>query len=55
MDLVSSNIRVVALMEHTSKDRHKILEKCTLPLTGVNVVKTIITELVILIILEFSE
>jgi 3-oxoacid CoA-transferase subunit B len=49
MDLVAGVRRVVALMEHTSKSGElKILNTCTLPLTGERVVSRIITDLCVL-------
>ncbi len=53
MDLVAGVKRIVVIMEHAAKDGSaKLVKQCSLPLTGVEVVDLIITELCVMEIID---
>ena len=48
MDLVASSENIIVAMTHTNrKGESKLLKKCTLPITGVNCIKKIVTDLAV--------
>ena len=49
MDLVASADNIIVAMMHTNKaGESKLLSKCSLPLTGVNCVKKVVTNLAVM-------
>jgi 3-oxoacid CoA-transferase len=53
MDLVASAKNIIVAMQHVNKaGESKLLKTCTLPLTGLNCVKKIVTELAVLEVLQ---
>lgn len=52
MDLVVGAKKVIIAMQHTNKGKHKIMKKCSLPLTAVHCVNQIITDMCVINVTE---
>ncbi len=52
MDLIVGSKRVIIAMEHTLRGQPKLMENCTLPLTAINAVNRIVTEMGVIDITE---
>lgn len=52
MDLVSCGSRVIVAMTHANKKKPKLLETCSLPLTGKGIVDLVVTEMAVFKMLD---